>query len=112
MLFDALPSTQERPQPALVFATNDRRPSFLAEHPAAEGPTVELIDHPQDRYSKLLLISGRNDDDLVAAATALALDRGQLRGNRVRLEQVEPPARKPYDAPTGSALTAPYSSPS
>lgn len=99
VLFDALPSTQERPQPALVFATNDRRPSFLAEHPAAEGPTVELIDHPQDRYSKLLLISGRNDDDLVVAATALALDRGQLRGNRVRLEQVEPPARKPYDAP-------------
>ena len=99
VLFDSLPSATERPQPALVFATNDRRPSFLTEHPQADGPTVELIDHPENRYSKLLLISGRNDDDLVAAATALALDRGQLRGNRVSLEQVEPPARKPYDAP-------------
>lgn len=99
VLFDNLPATAERPQPALVFATNDRRPSFLAEHPKADGPTVELIDHPQNRYSKLLLVSGRNDDDLVIAATALALDRGQLRGNRIRLDQVEPPLRKPYDAP-------------
>ncbi len=99
VLFDTLPATAERPQPALVFATNDRRPSFLAEHPKADGPTVELIDHPQNRYSKLLLVSGRNDDDLVIAATALALDRGQLRGNRIRLDQVEPPLRKPYDAP-------------
>lgn len=99
VMFDSLPSTNDRPQPAVVFATNARRPSFLADHPAVVGPTVELIEHPQDRYSKLLLISGRDEQDLVTAATALAMGNGQLRGDKVRLERVEPPVRMPYDAP-------------
>ncbi|KJH79673.1 cellulose biosynthesis cyclic di-GMP-binding regulatory protein BcsB [Pseudomonas sp. KSR10] len=99
VLFDALPSTTARPQPTVVFATNSRRPSFLAEHPEVDGPTVELIEHPEDRYSKLLLIFGRDDNDLIVVASALAMDNGQLRGNRVRMERMEPPARVPYDAP-------------
>ncbi len=99
VLFDSLPATATRPQPTVVFATNTRRPSFLSEHPEVDGPTVELIDHPEDRYSKLLLITGRDDNDLIVAASALAMDNGQLRGNRARMDQVEPPARVPYDAP-------------
>lgn len=99
VMFDSLPSTAERPQTAVVFATNARRPSFLAERPEVDGPTVELIDHPEDRYSKLLLISGRDENDLIVAASALAMDKGQLRGSRVRLERMEPPVRLPYDAP-------------
>ena len=32
-----------------------------------------MIDNPQDPYSKVLLVLGRNDDDLAVAARALAL---------------------------------------
>ncbi len=64
-----------------------------------DGPVVELIDHPTDRYTKLLLVLGRDEADLVQAATALALDQGQLRGSRVAIERVEVAPRQPYDAP-------------
>lgn len=99
VMFDALPSTAKRPRPAVVFATNARRPSFLNDLPAVDGPTVQLIDHPDDRYSKLLLIAGRDEADVVVAATALAMGNGQLRGDKVTLDRVEPPLRQPYDAP-------------
>lgn len=97
--YGELPEAIERPQPAVVFATNDHRPPLLREHPAVNGPVVELIDHPADRYTKLLLVMGRNEADLVQAASALALDQGQLRGRRVTIEQVEAAPRQPYDAP-------------
>ncbi|EWC43340.1 cellulose biosynthesis cyclic di-GMP-binding regulatory protein BcsB [Stutzerimonas stutzeri] len=97
--YGELPQMPWYPQPAVVFATNDHRPPLLRDHPPVEGPVVELIDHPADRYSKLLLVLGRNEADLVQAATALALDQGQLRGSRVAIEQVEAAPRQPYDAP-------------
>lgn len=97
--YGELPATAGRPQPAVVFATNDHRPPLLGDHPPVDGPVVELIDHPTDRYTKLLLVLGRDEADLVQAATALALDRGQLRGSRVAIERVEVAPRQPYDAP-------------
>lgn len=97
--YGELPKGTDRPQPAVVFATNDHRPPLLREHPAVDGPVVELIDHPADRYTKLLLVMGRDEADLVQAASALALDQGQLRGSQVFIEQVEAAPRQPYDAP-------------
>ncbi|WP_214512184.1 cellulose biosynthesis cyclic di-GMP-binding regulatory protein BcsB [Pseudomonas brassicacearum] len=105
VLFDQLPPADEhhRAKSAIVFATNDHRPSFLAEtdkFPAVDAPVVQMIDNPQDPYSKVLLVLGRNEDDLAVAARALALGAGAFRGSSVtvnKVEQLKP--RVPYDAP-------------
>lgn len=105
VLFDHLPPADEhhRAKSAIVFATNDHRPSFLADtdkFPAVDAPVVQMIDNPQDPYSKVLLVLGRNEDDLAVAARALALGAGAFRGSSVtvnKVEQLKP--RVPYDAP-------------
>lgn len=105
------PANGNKPVPAIVFATNERRPAFLADldkFPLVDGPVVQMIDHPTDRWSKLLLVLGRNDDDLVKAASALAVGNGLFRGPRVKVEQMavlEP--RKPYDAPNWTRTDRP-----
>lgn len=105
VLFDTLPSVQNSSPtlPSVVFATNDHRPAFMNDlqaFPLVEAPVVELIDHPQAPYSKVLLVMGRNDQDLATAASALALGAQLMRGPRVTVNGVEPlQPRKPYDAP-------------
>ncbi|MGE8482412.1 MAG: cellulose biosynthesis cyclic di-GMP-binding regulatory protein BcsB [Pseudomonas sp.] len=105
VLFDQLPPAdgQNRAPSAIVFATNDHRPSFLADmdtYPAVDAPVVQMIDNPQDPYSKVLLVLGRNDDDLAVAARALALGGDLFRGSRVTVNQVRQlKPRVPYDAP-------------
>ncbi|MDT8896324.1 cellulose biosynthesis cyclic di-GMP-binding regulatory protein BcsB [Halomonas sp. I1] len=87
-------------QHSVVLATNDRRPDFLADYPAVDGPTLELISHPESPYAKLLLVLGRDDDDLVEAARALALGDVLLRGQSASIEALDTLApRQPYDAP-------------
>ncbi|MBB3141018.1 cellulose biosynthesis cyclic di-GMP-binding regulatory protein BcsB [Halomonas organivorans] len=85
---------------SVVLATNDRRPDFLADYPAVDGPTLELISHPESPYAKMLLVLGRDDDDLVEAARALALGDVLLRGQSASVEALDTLApRQPYDAP-------------
>lgn len=90
-------------QPLLVLASNERRPAFLQDYqryPRVESPVVQLIDHPSDPYGKLLLILGRDDADLVSAATALAMGGELFNGQRVAIERPpQPQPRRPYDAP-------------
>lgn len=106
VLYDQLPETGERRQivsNSVVFVTNDRRPYFMQDkehYPDVDAPVIEMIDHPEHPYSKVLILMGRNGDDLQIAAKALASEAPLLRGTRVvvnKLQQLEP--RKPYDAP-------------
>lgn len=105
VLFNTLPSVQskEATQPSIVFATNDHRPAFLSDlekYPAVQAPVVQLIDHPDAPYSKILLVMGRNEEDLATAAKALALGGQLLRGQRATIDKVQTlQPRKPYDAP-------------
>jgi hypothetical protein len=66
VLFNKLPDRN-----AIVFATNDKRPDFLREHPPVKAPTIEMIDHPDNPYVKLLVVFGRDDKDLLLAARGL-----------------------------------------
>lgn len=87
-------------QHSVVLATNDRRPDFLADYPAVDGPTLELISHPESPYAKMLLVLGRDDDELVDAARALALGDVLLRGQSASIEALDTlDPRQPYDAP-------------
>ncbi len=94
-LYNQLPS-----QHAVVFATNAQRPDFLKDYPAVKAPTVEIISHPDNPYVKLLLILGRDGNDLITAAQGIAQGNILFRGQNVVVDKVEKLApRLPYDAP-------------
>lgn len=107
---------------AVVFASNDSRPAFLEDLPPVEEPTLEVISLPlpdylnedgepvkqSDPYIKLLLVRGRDDDDLKTAAQALALGQAVLTGQQVVVKKVDIGApRKAYDAPNWVRLDRP-----
>ena len=64
----------------VVFATNDKRPSFLASLPPFEGPELTIIDAPGSLYEKMLVVGGKTDADLVVAAQAFATTNRVLIG--------------------------------
>ncbi|WP_034945181.1 cellulose biosynthesis cyclic di-GMP-binding regulatory protein BcsB [Erwinia oleae] len=66
--------------------------------PQVSGPTLQLVDNPANPVYKLMLVIGKNDDELRQAAVRLtqplSLDEPSL---AVAAQSV--PLRKPYDAP-------------
>ncbi|MFC5705856.1 cellulose biosynthesis cyclic di-GMP-binding regulatory protein BcsB [Aeromonas eucrenophila] len=95
VLIDQLPERN-----AVVFATNEQRPAFLADYPKVKGPTIDMVSSPDNPYVKLLLILGRDQQDLLMAAKGLAQGDVLLRGQSVRVDEVKPLSpRQPYDAP-------------
>lgn len=95
VLNDQLPTSH-----AVVFATNSQRPDFLKNYKTVEAPTVEMISHPDNPYIKLLLILGRDDQDLLTAVHGIAQGNVLFRGPHVTIENVKMlEVRKPYDAP-------------
>ncbi|AVP56382.1 cellulose biosynthesis cyclic di-GMP-binding regulatory protein BcsB [Pulveribacter suum] len=68
--------------------------------PAATGPSVDVVSHPDDPAAKLLVLRGRDAQELKRAAAALAVGAPALSGSSAvfsEFKQIE--ARKPYDAP-------------
>ena len=105
VLFDQLPAAPEN-QPSrhtVVWATNTHRPAFLADlkrFPLVDAPIVELLDHPENPQTKILVVWGRNDEDLIKASLALAQGNKLFRGQRVVVNEVQAlEPRQPYDAP-------------
>ncbi|CAM2786686.1 Cellulose synthase regulatory subunit [Legionella steigerwaltii] len=85
---------------SVVFATNQQRPDFLKNYKSVNAPTVEMISHPNNPYIKLLLISGRDDQDLLTAVQGIAQGNVLFRGTSVTINNVKMlETRKPYDAP-------------
>ena len=83
---------------AVVVATPRNLPAGLVL-PEVAGPTLAVATNPNDAGGKLLLVLGRDDAELRAAATALALG-APLSGASATLREVkEISPRKPYDAP-------------
>ena len=68
--------------------------------PTVSGPTVAMVSNPNDPDSKLLLVLGRNEQELRQAATTLALGAQTLTGPVANITSpTVPQPRKPYDAP-------------
>ncbi|MCU4677044.1 cellulose biosynthesis cyclic di-GMP-binding regulatory protein BcsB [Catenovulum sp. 2E275] len=85
---------------AIVIASNNSRPDFLKHYPLVDQPTVEIISNPEHRYQKLLLILGKDDEQVKQAAIGLAHASQIMSGRTVTLTQ--PPKiekRQAYDAP-------------
>ncbi len=88
------------PGHGLVVATNSDRPDFLRGHPRVDGPTIEIMTNPTDGRSKLLLILGRDGNDIMLAAQSLALGHVAMTGGTVTIRsRRDSAARQPYDAP-------------
>lgn len=83
-----------------VFATNSSRPSFLNDLPMADGPQILMMDAPESLSDKMLVISGRDEADLVVAVKALASGDHVLIGDKLPIKDFkEPQSRQAYDAP-------------
>ncbi|WP_455815076.1 cellulose biosynthesis cyclic di-GMP-binding regulatory protein BcsB [Pseudomonas graminis] len=96
VLYNQLPAQAH----AVVFATNDRRPDFLKNRLPVTKPTVEIVSQPDNPYQKMLLILGRDDNDLVTAVQGIAQGELLLRGSSSMVDALKPLAdRQPYDAP-------------
>jgi cellulose synthase (UDP-forming) len=83
---------------AIVFATNNEKPAGL-DLPTISGPTIAVVTNPSNSESKLLLVMGRNAEELAAAAQTLALGSTALSGQTQVVGTPSIPERKPYDAP-------------
>ena len=85
---------------AIVLGENG--PSFPAslQISSIAGPTIVMRPNPSDPYSKILILTGETDADVLNAALALTLQRDLLTGDRVRIPSIKMPApREADDAP-------------
>ena len=66
-----------------------------------DAPTVAVRANPTDPYSKLLVITGANEDQVLQAASKLALGKAKGSGDtmNIPLPYNDPPARSANDAP-------------
>ena len=84
---------------AVVFATGNERPAGI-DLPSISGPTIAMMDQPNDPNGKLLLVLGRDATELKTAAMALALGAAPLSGKLATVSQLKDlRPRVPYDAP-------------
>src|SRR5690554_4653929 len=81
----------------VVLGPNDTFPGVSI--PAIEGPTLAIRANPHDPTGKLLLVMGRNDDEIRSAAVSLAIGAQSLSGATNQVTEVQIKPRKPYDAP-------------
>ena len=92
---------QPAEQNYVAFVTNDSRPDFLKFLPRVEAPTISIVNAPNSLYAKVLVIAGRNADDLLTAARYLATADAGIAGGMVTIENFKgEPDRKAYDAPS------------
>lgn len=84
---------------AVIVATPDTVPPGLNIGPV-EGPTIAVIPNPLSPSHRLLLVLGRTEEEMGAAALALALGgAGGLTGDRATVRAPVLGSRQPYDAP-------------
>lgn len=85
---------------SVVFVTNTNKPDFLRDYPNVDKPTIEIISNPHNRYKKMLLILGKNNEDLKIAVKGLVFGYKVMTGRSASISNInEVPLREPYDAP-------------
>lgn len=92
----------------IVFLSNDKIPADLEEvNINIDGPSLELIKNPRDPSGQLLLIKGRNDNELLTAAKALSVGSMMLQGQAADVGTPLLQKRYDYDAPAWLPVNRP-----
>ncbi len=103
VLRDRLPNRH-----AIVLVSPQQPGPEGLELPEALGPTVRLMRHPKLPHVKLLVLQGRNEQELRTAALGLILGRQAMSGSTALVHELAPiPVRPPYDAPNWVATDKP-----
>ncbi|MBC7414791.1 MAG: cellulose biosynthesis cyclic di-GMP-binding regulatory protein BcsB [Herminiimonas sp.] len=96
------------PGHAVVFAPNDERPAVLASLAPATGPGLLVMVNPSDPAAKLLVLTGRNGEDIRQAAEALSLGNLIMSGSQLGIKEgVHAAPRAAYDAPNWVRMDRP-----
>ena len=82
---------------AIVFITPDRPVAGIALQP--RGPSVAVIPNPVDPFGQVLVVMGRNAQELKLAAAAIATGRGVLGGAQMNFDGARIPTYARYAAP-------------
>ncbi|WP_043360084.1 UDP-forming cellulose synthase catalytic subunit [Belnapia sp. F-4-1] len=91
---------------AVVFALGTDAVPGLAL-PRFDGPTIALVANPSDSFGTLLVIGGRTEAELAAAASVLAVGKAALSGEMARVAPPSISPRRPYDSPRWVATDRP-----
>lgn len=92
---------------AIAFVTPQTIPAGL-NLPTIAGPAVSLMPNPASPDRKLLVVAGRNAQELQTAVNALVLGKVAMAGNSARVESVDiGKPRRPYDAPAWAPTDRP-----
>ncbi|MFT8641576.1 MAG: UDP-forming cellulose synthase catalytic subunit [Acetobacter orientalis] len=85
---------------AVVVGTANTLPNSLGKSLSVSGPLITEIASPLDANATLLVITGRNDAEVLQAANTLAYTSGMLGDvSRAGAADIKLAPRKPYDAP-------------
>jgi cellulose synthase (UDP-forming) len=85
---------------AVVFALRHSHLLDGLSLPSESGPLLAMRDNPHDPYGKLLIVTGENSDDLLAAARTLSAASWMPHVPNLRVKAVPSAAARPaYDAP-------------
>ncbi len=101
---DVLPSSGH----AVVFCTNEKRPSFLKDYPKTDVPRIEIASINPQGSEKMLIISAPDSEGLVTAVNALTSGQIMLNGPVAEVKgykELKP--RDAYDAPKWVDTTRP-----
>ena len=101
---DALPASGH----AIVFATNEKRPSFLRDYPKTDVPRIEIASISPLAPEKMLIISAPDSEGLVTAVKALTSGQIMLNGPVAEVKGYKELKPRPaYDAPKWVDTTRP-----
>lgn len=82
---------------AVVFIQGTEKVAGMQAEP---GASVAIVPHPGNPGAKLMIVSGKNEEEMLRAARAIVLYNATLSGQRVSVTADQEPApRKAYDAP-------------
>ncbi len=92
---------------AIVLVTPDAMPDGIRID-KIEGASIRVMPNPANPARKLLVLAGRNPQELQMAANALVLGKAAMAGSSTGVQSVDVgKPRRPYDAPAWAPVDRP-----